>query len=244
METALSFGDHLAAIEEEARWLEEVAAEALAEPVPSCPGWSVRELVSHVTDVYLFFLHQLSVKDPLNRHEAADRPSRAEPVDGLDEARGLLLTTLSQLGPDSPCWNWSGEDLVSGWVARRMALETAVHRVDGELAVGEERPVSPPLAADGIAERIEVHLRADVPHARTATLGGSLCLRCSDTDAAWIVEVGNGQLRSRRGAGPASACLSGTASDLFLFTWNRLPLDRLQVTGDRAVAEAWSILPA
>lgn len=243
-ETGLSFEDYIGAIEQESARLGVIVADVLDRSVPSCPEWTGRDLVDHVGAVFTFWTHQLTVGDPSSPHEP-DRevPEGVDILEWLDEATGTLVTTLSDLGPDEPCWNWSAGELESGWVARRMALETAVHRYDGELTADEPTEIDARLAIDGIDERIEVHLRADVPDVPSATLGGSLCLSCADADAAWVVEVGGGRVKSRFGAGPASAVVRGDASELFLFTWNRVPLMALDLTGSRAVAEAWSRLP-
>jgi uncharacterized protein (TIGR03083 family) len=240
-----TFDERVAAIEEESTRLAEVVADDLDAPVPSCPDWSARDLAEHVASVFTFWSHQLASGDPTERHE----PPRFEPgavadaVGWLDASTGILVEALSDLGPDEPCWNWSGNDLDSNWVARRMALEVAVHRYDGELAAADPHDIAVPLSVDGIDERIDVHLRCDIPDYRGASLGGPICLSCNDTEAAWVVDVGGGKLRYRRGAGPAAAVVRGSASRLFLFTWNRIGLEGLDLTGDRAVAEAWATLP-
>jgi uncharacterized protein (TIGR03083 family) len=240
-----TFEERLAAIELEAGRLGEVIADVLDAPVPSCPGWTGKDLADHVAGVFTFFSHQLASGDPAERHEPPtfELGADADSVEWLDASTGVLVEALCELGPEEPCWNWSGIDLDAGWVARRMALEVAVHRFDGELAAGEPSDVDAELSVDGIDERIDVHLRADIPESRDVTLGGPICLSCSDLDAAWVVDVGNGKFRSRRGAGPAAAVVRGRASELFLFSWNRLGLETLELTGDRSVAEAWSSLP-
>lgn len=240
-----SFEDRVAAIETEASRLSAAVAERLEAPVPSCPGWSGRDLVGHVARVFTFFAHQLASGDPSAAHEPEpyEASEAADVIEWLDAATGVLVGALGELGPEEPCWNWSGNDLDSGWVARRMSLEVAVHRYDGELTAGEGMPIDTALAVDGIDERLEVHLRTDLPESPGATLGGPLCLCCSDDGAAWVVEVGGGRLRTRRGSGPAAAVLRGSASDLFLFTWNRIGTDHLELTGDRSVVDAWSSLP-
>jgi hypothetical protein len=128
-------------------------------------------------------------------------------------------------------------------VARRMALESAIHRIDAEQAHHVATPIETELAVDGIDERIAVHLAVDVPDVPSASLGGSLCLVCDDANHAWVVEVGAGKLTWRHGRGPADAVLVGEASNVFQFTWNRLPLDALTLTGRREVAGAWAGLP-
>jgi len=243
-----SFEERVAAIDREAGRLVTVISDVLDEPVPTCPGWTGRDLAGHVAAVFGFWAHQLTAGDPAERHEPprydGDADTGAEAVEWLDAAAAGLVESLNELGPDEPCWNWSGADLESAWVARRMALEIAVHRYDGELVAGDPTEIERALAVDGIDEKIGVHLESDVPDYRSVSLGGPICLCCSDAEAAWVVEVGNRKLRHRHGAGPAAAVVRGTASDVFLFTWNRVGLDRLELTGDRSVAEAWSLLPA
>lgn len=242
----MGFDDRLAAIEAEAARLGAVAQGALDRRVPTCPEWAGRDLVEHVAAVFTFWTHQLAAADPSEPHEPpsyGDSPVAPDPVEWLDASSAILLESLGQLGPEQPCWNWSGATFTSGWVARRMALEVAVHRYDGERSAGEASPVATELAVDGIDERLEVHLRADVPEVPEASLGGPLCLACSDADAAWVVEVGDGRLRVRAGTGPARAVLAGPASALFLFSWNRLGCDSLELTGDASVARAWATLP-
>jgi uncharacterized protein (TIGR03083 family) len=241
----VTFEGYTAAIDVGAARLVAAVCDALAEPVPTCPEWTGLDLVRHVGTVFRFWREQVLAAEPSARRELADEeiPAGAPPAEWLETMATSLLAVMDQVGPHSPCWNWAGEDLDTGWVARRMALETAVHRYDAELTARVPTPVERELAVDGIDERLMVHLRTDIPEDPSATLGGSLCLACSDSDAAWTVEVGQGQLHVRSGRGPASAYLRASASDLFLFSWNRVGLERLDLTGDPGVAAAWASLP-
>ena len=215
--------------------------------VPNCPAWSLADLLDHVAVVHNFWTAQLAAAadrrtDPEELAEAAgETPAAVAEV--LELASVRLLEQLRATPPERACWNWSGRDQTAAWVARRMALETAVHRADAEQAVGRVPTINSALAADGLDERIAVHLACDVPEAPEASLGGSLCLACSDVDRAFVLEVGGGRLEWREGRGPADAVVVGRASDLFLFSWNRVGLDALSLTGRRQVAEAWSTLP-
>jgi uncharacterized protein (TIGR03083 family) len=163
-------------------------------------------------------------------------------MDWFEGACAKLQLTLAARDPEQPCWNWSGEDLTADWVCRRMALESAVHRYDVELSVGLPTPLDRDLAVDGIDEWIGVHLATDVPESPDVSLGGVLCLACADHAAAWTVEIAAGRLRWREGRGPADAVLVGSASDLYLYCWNRRPLEVLELTGNREVAANWSSL--
>jgi uncharacterized protein (TIGR03083 family) len=241
----LGFDERVACIEQDAARLGLVTAESLTSPVPSCPGWSGRDLARHVAEVFTFFSHQLASGDPSQSREPPvyEEGEQADPVEWLDAASAVLVEVLVDLGPDEPCWNWSGVDLDAGWVARRMSLEVAIHRYDGELAANDPNPVAPGLAVDGIDERLEVYLRSDLAELPRGGLGGPLCLACSDVPASWVIEVSGGRLKVREGTGPAAAVLRGSASDLFLFSWNRLSPESLELTGDPAVAAAWAKLP-
>jgi hypothetical protein len=240
----LAYAVYLDTIREEAdRLLEAAAVGGLALSVPTSPPWRVRDLVEHVAADYEDWTAQIDAADPSARAEAVCESADQEPLERLESAAVALLHALDHATADQPCWNWSGHDLDVAWVARRMALETALHRVDAERARGLANPVEREVAVDGVNERLEVHLRLDVREDRRATLGGSLCLICEDDPAAWVVEVEGGRLRTRNGRGPADAALVAKASDVFLFTWNRVNGDDLQVTGDRDVVDAWRRLP-
>ena len=123
------------------------------------------------------------------------------------------------------------------WRSRRPCTATT-----SSFSIGSPTPVARDLAVDGIDEWIGVHLATEVPESPGVSLGGVLCLACADVDAAWTVEITAGRLRWRDGRGPADAVLVGSASDLYLYCWNRRPLEVLELTGNRQVATAWSAL--
>ncbi len=240
----LDYGSHLAALERECDVIIDASGEALDLPVPTCPDWNVSDLVGHLGDVFSFWRTQLETASPEGPAEPASRgvPPGVDMVEWLSAACAKLLSSLAVRDPEDRCWNWSGTELTAEWVCRRMALEAAVHRYDVELSIGSPTPIARDLAVDGIDEWIGVHLATEVPEAPGVSLGGVLCLACADAGAAWTVEVTTGRLRWRDGRGPADAVLVGPASDLYLYCWNRRPLEVLELTGNRAVAAAWSAL--
>jgi uncharacterized protein (TIGR03083 family) len=242
----LDYESHRAALERECDLILDASAEENLElPVPTCPEWRLSELIGHLGDVYSFWQCQLGAASP---EAPAEPPARAELTgreltEWFERSCESLRAALASHDPEDPCWNWSGAELTAAWVARRMALESAVHRYDAELCLDAATAIDRDLAVDGIDEWISVHLATDVPEAPEATLGGVLCLSCADASAAWTVEIAGGRLRWREGSGPADAVLVGSASDLYLYCWNRRPLDVLALTGSREVALAWTSLP-
>src|SRR4051794_10383871 len=114
-----------------------VAARA-ADPnavIDGCPDWKPVDLVWHIGEVHWFW--STVVSDRLSGPDAyaePERPGAEEEVFAFAErAARRLLDVLSSTDPSTPVWTWS-EPHDAGFVIRRMAHETAVHRVDAEHA--------------------------------------------------------------------------------------------------------------
>jgi uncharacterized protein (TIGR03083 family) len=123
--------------------------------------------------------------------------------------------------------------------ARRQTMETSVHRVDAESAVGHVTPLAPDTALDGIDEfltgflpRARTPLRADTLH--------SLQVAPDYSDRRWTVSISDDLPVTVRRAtdNDGSVCIvSGPASDIYLALWNRGSLDSLQIEGDRTAID-------
>lgn len=59
-----------------------------------------------------------------------------EPLALLDGAFTELLAEFAAHSPDDPAGTWYGPDQSVGFWIRRMAHETAIHRIDAEIAAG------------------------------------------------------------------------------------------------------------
>lgn len=136
----------------------EVAAKDLDAPVPSCPGWSVADLVRHVAVVYLHkveCLRQGRAPEPWPPDESAT----AEPFALFDRAWPGLRAELVARPPESAAYTWYEPDQTTRFWLRRMAQETVIHRIDAELALRTGiQPVPDDLAVDGIDEVLVVFL--------------------------------------------------------------------------------------
>jgi uncharacterized protein (TIGR03083 family) len=226
----------LSAIREAGEALADQAEGNLARPVPSCPGWSVADLVWHVGEVHHFWrtIAERRLSDP-GAVERVARPGDDELVAWYRAGLGHLLAVLEALDPATSVWTWSRQHDV-GFIVRRMAHETAVHRWDADGAAGESQPIEAALASDGVDEFLD-HFTAwrqdDAP-----PLGGSVHLHCTDVAGEWIVhEDDDGALQLERRHEKGDAALRGSASDLLLALWRRIALDALDVVGDGAVAQ-------
>jgi uncharacterized protein (TIGR03083 family) len=112
--------------------------------------------------------------------------------------------------------------------ARRQAHETAVHRADAENASGARPEYPPEFAAHGIDELIMgfARRRRYRPATQDAAIESTCGLRvqASDTGDAWRLYLADGRVQAGRDTGPAvpgDGMVSGPASGLYLFLWNR-----------------------
>jgi uncharacterized protein (TIGR03083 family) len=224
----LSFEDYLASLAADAASTSSVAAAVgLDPPVPTCPGWTVLDLVRHCADVYS---HKASVlqlgRRPLpGEWRAADDVPPEGVVAHHDAMLADLVGLLRTAGPDQRCWVWMhGEDRVGAW-ARRMAHEALVHRVDIEVAAGlAVSPAAPGLAADGIDEVLTWFV-ADpgVLAAPGADDGGSGTVLVRAGGRAWLVGLPDGGLHVTPSAGDeaVAARLTGDPLAVDLALWGR-----------------------
>src|SRR6185436_3745950 len=133
--------------------LRKVATTAdLAAPVPSCPGWTLADLIRHVGTVYL---HKVECMR-LGSHPEDWPPAGIadeDPAALLDRSYAALTAEFGSRDPADPAFTWYGPDQTVGFWIRRMAQETVIHRVDAELAAEVEPGAIPDdIALDGIDE--------------------------------------------------------------------------------------------
>ncbi|MBA3653294.1 MAG: maleylpyruvate isomerase family mycothiol-dependent enzyme [Actinobacteria bacterium] len=206
-------------------------------PVPTCPGWDVEKLVRHVGRVHTSGAAVVRERAKVDFDTLPPMPKGEEAIAAFDDRSGALADALEALPEDFPIWNWFGiEPPIPGFYHRRMAQETAVHRWDAQAAAGTTAPIDTALAVDGIDELLRSFLSfagAD------AELGGSIHLHATDADSEWLVRREHGKLVATPEHGKADVAVRGTASDLLLFIWNRVPASALDLAGDPAVADHW-----
>lgn len=240
----------IAALLADSAALAEAARLGLDAPVPSCPGWSVADLLEHVGGVHRSAARR--VRDlEAERHPAADIPvpPRDELVAWLEAGAEALAQVLAAAAPGARVWNWSVTPKVASFWWRRMAQETAVHRWDGQAAHGRQQPIAADVAVDGIDEFLDVFLPTDLAEQPAASLGGIVQLRTADLSNSWLTTVSGSTLTVRRNQQPDPtdarlATVSAAASDLLLFLWKRVPASasEITVTGDTALLARFAAL--
>ncbi|MEU2453024.1 maleylpyruvate isomerase family mycothiol-dependent enzyme [Streptomyces sp. NPDC012765] len=216
--------------------------------VPSCPGWTVTDLVRHLGGVHRYLAHVLRERltappDPalLTLPEAPDDPDAL--TDWFAQGARELAGLFEKLGPDTRLWTWSAEQ-TSGFWLRMQLIELAVHRWDAESATGTPGRLDPDVAADAVTQTIEVMApaRRGWQQAPPGT-GERYRFRRTDGPETWTVLFsGDRVLLEPAPTGPADVEAAGSACDLALFLWGRLPAGSLRVTGDAALLPHWFTL--
>jgi uncharacterized protein (TIGR03083 family) len=216
----------------------------LTTPVPSCPGWTVADLVEHLGNVQRWAAVMVSTlaTERISRSGMSERPPADELVPWFRAASAALVDALVVADPSAPVWTFSREHSVRFWF-RRQAHEVSVHRWDTTLAAGAATPLATAMAADGVAEWLDMSLALG---ARGLTgHGETVHLHCTDTESDTGPEVGGEWLVTLGDDGPTIETLHakgdvaarGTASDLDLYLWGRVGADDLDVFGDAELLE-------
>jgi uncharacterized protein (TIGR03083 family) len=253
MAITVSLDDHLTRLEDSAKDLVADGVEAgLDSAVPTCPDWTVADLLGHQGMVHRWATAIVagalpSVDLPPELDAATTPPADTDTlVDWFTTGAADLLDALRRAPDDLAAAVFlHASPAPRRFWARRQAHETTIHRVDalgaklGRFPTTAEVGIGPELAVDGIDElvvgfinRRSSRLRSDEPV--------SVLIAPSDADTAWTVRISADTPVTTVGADPdhpADAVLTGTAAALYLGLWNRG--DDIAMTGDVDVLGLW-----
>jgi uncharacterized protein (TIGR03083 family) len=212
----------------------EVAAAAVLDrgwtaPVPGCPAWTLADLVWHLAEVQHFWawVVRTRAQDPAGYDEPARLPDD-ELLGWLAGRSAELETVLDGADPATPVWTWAARHDVA-FVLRRQLHEAVVHTADAEQVLGDVRPVPPGIGLDGIDEFLDVVVPAALPEGPPPS-AHPVVLAAVDVPAERTLFPGTRPVPAAR--------LIGTAGDLLLALWRRLPVEVLSVEGDAPEAAA------
>jgi uncharacterized protein (TIGR03083 family) len=223
-------------------------AAGLDADVPTCPGWTVRDLMVHTGRV-----HRHKAEVVRGRYVESDAAFPPRPdgdvlewfVEGVDE----MLNVFEAADLSEPSWTWCPHDHNADWWVRRMAHETAIHGADALIAAGRMPIIDASLAADGVDEILDEFM-VDIPEWGTAKPG----------DKTVALEAGGRRWGLRMGTLSGIGPKSGTAHEgllrvliddvvdpdavvrtdpetLDLWLWGRGELPDEATTGDRSVVD-------
>ncbi|HYN30085.1 MAG TPA: maleylpyruvate isomerase N-terminal domain-containing protein [Dermatophilaceae bacterium] len=218
----------------------------LGAPVPTCPGWTLLDLVAHVgmaqawAEAALRGDHEAMGDVELVAQEGR---ASADPLRWLAERAERLGATLHSAGDDVDALVFlkQAPPPRQFW-ARRQCHEAVVHALDAVAARHRRLPTAadawfgPDLAVDGIDELLVGFWQRGRSGPRSDPAARVL-VRPTDADLAWLLEVGPQRTVTRRlrpgdrtaldapgaagGPGAPDAEVTGSAVDLYLALWNR-----------------------
>lgn len=220
-----------------------------AMPVPTCPGWSLKQLLRHVgrgdrwaaqivrdrLDTYL---------DPRSVEGGKPPPDPADAISWLQGGAQRLVDAVELSGVETPVWTFLGTRPANWWVRRRLH-EVAVHRADAAIALGREFTLQPDIAADAITEWLErVAIQAGSDGAALPLEeGNTIHLHATDSGAAseWTISAVDGRIGFSHEHGKGTVALRGGATELLLALVRRVPIGDtgVEVIGDDAVWSHW-----
>ena len=214
-------------------------------PLPTCPEWTVGDLVLHLGEVQRWAAATVASPPGVRADDgelAAAIAGAPRDLDGLvdwfRDGHAALIDTLLAADPAADSWHFLPAPSGTAFWARRQAHEAAMHRVDAERATGPASGFDAAFAVDGLDElllgfmaRSRGRLVSETPR--------SLGVRAVDTGDAWTVRIERDARVVTRDAQEADCVVSGPAADLYVLLWNRGPVDGVDLEGDRSVMELW-----
>ena len=228
--------------------------------VPTCPGWTVSDLVAHLGQT-LHWVSQIvedRITDPaLLPTQMAELP--AEPREWpnwLSEAAARAAAAFSDAALRAPVFHASGDDRTGGrfWI-QSLLNETVVHGFDAAAAAGQHRDY--PVDTDVAAELISNHFAmltsptwaAQRPDSAGALCGDGETLLWQATDEPgradwWVERRPEGAVWQHRHDAGADVRVYGPARALLLVLTRRIPLtgagaEQVRVDGEVDLARHW-----
>jgi len=246
----MDVAQHTKVIGQEGKLLVEAAELAgLDVDIETCPGWTMRDLVRHLSEIHLWAAAHVALRatkmwvDDLAEltaswpHLGVFWPADDELPDHYLRTNANLVRELEGAPADLDAMTFLAAPSPLAMWARRQAHETAIHRFDAQHAAGTPTVFDAELAADGIDEL----LTAFAPRATAFPVADTkaMLVHATDTDDRWHVTLRPDGIATVRDDGPADVTLRGRASDVYLVLWNRGDDTAIDVGGDRDLLQTW-----
>jgi uncharacterized protein (TIGR03083 family) len=211
----------------------------LDDPIEHCPGWTMADLLQHLTEVQWFWA--TVVEQILQERPNEGRPTdteRSELIDRFSRGAEHLSRVLGDADQAAKVYTWAPRQQNVAFVTRHQVQEIVVHHWDAAHAAGAAFHVDPAVAADSVEEFLTFSVSNDDDPIDPpgVTLGGSLGLKCTDVDRSWTLLDGDAPstVRFEEGLRAGTPHLAGTSSDILLWLYSRVELESDGLTAELA----------
>jgi uncharacterized protein (TIGR03083 family) len=222
---------------EVARFAEVINGADLAAAVPTCPDWTLKDLVEHIGGIHRWAAEMVRTlaQDRLRRGPESNIPDYPA---WLAAGGPMLQEAFAVADPDAAMWAWGADKHARFW-SRRMLFETMIHRADAELALGVTPEIPTEDAADGVDEFLDNLAAAAYFSPSVASLkGNGEVLALSTPDIEWGITLSpDGFAWSHDADTNAAATITSGGPDLLLHIYGRG--DNVKKTGDKALIKRW-----
>jgi uncharacterized protein (TIGR03083 family) len=221
-------------------------------PVPTCPEWTLAELVDHVgaTQRMVAMLVNERMTDPSGAF-AGYVPAPADSAQWgawLNGTAAEAKQAFESAAEDAPVWDPNGGTAGVPFWSRRLFGEACVHRADAAAALGTPYELAPESAVEAVEDWLDTmtsrtywERRAGFAEAMRGD-GQTLHFHATDAPGEWVARREADQVVLERTHIKADVAVRGPAADLLLVLSRRRPLDAapaLEVHGDRALFDHW-----
>ncbi|MEV0716883.1 maleylpyruvate isomerase family mycothiol-dependent enzyme [Asanoa sp. NPDC050611] len=221
-------------------------------PVPTCPKWTLTELVDHLgaTQRMVTMLVNERLAEP-SRAFAAYVPGPTDSTQWrawLTDGAAAAKQAFESVADDAQVWDPAGGAAGVPFWSRRLFGEASVHRADAAGALGTRYELAPELAVAAIEDWLDTMTsrgywenRPDFAEGMRGN-GQTLHFHASDAPGEWVARREPDKVVLERTHTKADVAVRGPAADLLLVLSRRRPIDAaptLEVHGDRALFDRW-----
>ena len=233
----------LAQIADESTRLLATDASQLSFSIPHIEAWTVGDVLGHTGWVarYATLLQSSTPENPPARSAIPNPPAGAAVLAWASEGLQNLGIALAESDPEVMRPSFAGPQKAQWWV-RRMAHELSMHRWDVAAASGTPDPIDSAISVDGIDEIFDVFVPTRMRFETLAGTGEVLHLHSTeDGDGAgeWTATMHPDRIDWDHSHTKGDVAVRGTASNLLLMLWSRIPASRLEVFGSAAIIDRW-----
>ena len=150
----LSTFDCIASITQHSAGFAAATRDHLDGAVEHCPGWTVADLVWHLTEVHWFWatIVEERLMTPPDESRRPPRPDDDGLVDVFKAGAVRLVEVLREADQSAACWTWAPAQQDVAFVTRHQVQEAAVHHWDAVHAGGGDLVIDDDVAVDSVEE--------------------------------------------------------------------------------------------